>query len=290
MRAAVMAGAREPPGLATFARGRWRRQLAALELALPGQFTAPHGRLLALALEVIARMHRQIAELDEPIGALSTPVSPQIEQLSSIPGVEATSARMLLAEIGLAMSRFGADARLASWAGVCPGHDESAGQRRRGHPRHGHRSRRRVWVQGAWAARKTSTVLGRTCRRREARFGGKQAARAVAHRIVVMVSHLLAEGTVSDEERDNRRSPQQEARQRRRAVPAVQALGYRVTLERVGEPQRNHTPHQVDGKKRRPSAQNRAMACGDSFVSATRVFRGNESIYTSAVPCGILAA
>jgi transposase len=234
MLAALIAGERDPHVLATFARGRLRRKLAELELALQGQFTAHHGRLIALALEVIDLMNRQIAELDQQIGELITPLYPQIEQLISIPGVEATSARMILAEIGIDMSRFGSDARLASWAGVCPGNDESAGKRRRGHTRNGNRYLRRVLVQCTWAARKTSTFLGRTFRRLEARIGGKKAAMAVAHKILVIVYHLLAEGTVYDEERYNRLSPQQEERQRRRAVQALQALGYRVTLELVG--------------------------------------------------------
>jgi transposase len=234
MLAALIAGERDPHVLATFARGRLRRKLAALELALQGQFTAHHGRLIALALEVIDLMNRQIAELDQQIGELITPLYPQIEQLISLPGVEATAARMILAEIGIDMSRFGSAARLASWAGVCPGNDESAGKRRRGHTRNGNRYLRRVLVQCAWAARKTSTFLGRTFRRLEARLGGKKAAMAVAHKILVIVYHLLAEGTLYDEERYNRLSPQQEERQRRRAVQALQALGYRVTLELVG--------------------------------------------------------
>ena len=133
MLAALMAGERDPHGLATFARGRWRRQLAALVLAWQGQCTAHHGRLMALALEVIDRMPRHMVERDQPIGDLLPPLSPPIQPLIRLPGVEATSARMRLAEIGIAMSRLGSDARLASWAGVCPGHDESAGKRRRGH-------------------------------------------------------------------------------------------------------------------------------------------------------------
>lgn len=234
MLAAFMAGERDPHVLATFARGRLRRKLAALELALQGQFTAHHARLIALALEVIDLMNRQIAELDQQIGELLAPLYPQIEQLISMPGVEATAARAILAEIGTDMTRFGSDARLASWAGVCPGNHESAGKRRRGRTRPGHRYLRRVLVPCAWAARTTSTFLGRTFRRLEARLDGKKAAMAIAHKILVIVYHLLAEGTLYDEERHNRLSPQQEERQRRRAVQALQALGYRVTLELVG--------------------------------------------------------
>ena len=131
------------------------------------------------------------------------------------------------------MSRFGSDARPASWAGVCPENEESAGKRRRGCTRKGNRYLRRVLVQCAWAARKTPTYLGRTFRRLEARLGGKKAAMAVAHKILVIVYHLLAEGTLYGEEWDNRLQPRQEAQQRNRAMKALERLGYHVTLARV---------------------------------------------------------
>jgi transposase len=168
-RAAFMAGARDPHRRAPVARGRWRRQLAALELALQGQFTTPHARLMALALEGMDRMHRQLAALEPQRGELIAPLYPQIEPRLSLPGVEATAARARRAAIGTDMTRLGADARLASGAGGCPGTHASAGKRRRGRTRQGHRDLRRVVVPCAWAARKTSTVIGRTCRRLDAR-------------------------------------------------------------------------------------------------------------------------
>ena len=158
---------------------------------------------------------------------------PQIRQLDSLPGVDTTAARAILAEIGIDMSRFGADARLAAWAGVCPGNNESAGKRWRGRARKGNRSLRRVLVQWAWAARKTPTYLGRTFRRLEARLGGKKAAVAVAHKILVIVYHLLAEGTMYEETRYDHLQSSQEAYQRKRAVKALERLGYQVPLARV---------------------------------------------------------
>jgi transposase len=161
------------------------------------------------------------------------PWTPQREQRISIPGVEATAARAILAEIGAEMRHFESAARLASWAGVCPGNDESAGKRRSGRTRKGHRYLRRVLVPCAWAARKTPTFLGRTFRRLEARLGGKKAAMAVAHKMLVIVYHLLREGTFYDEERYDRLQTRQEERQQKRAVQALEHLGYRVTLEKV---------------------------------------------------------
>src|SRR5262245_64009542 len=124
-------------------------------------------------------LDRQIATLDQQIGVLVAPLQVQIAQLDSIPGVDIIAARDILAEIGTDMSRCGDAARLASWAGVCPGHHERAGKRYHGKTRKGHRYLRRVVVQCAWGARKTLTFLGRTFRRLAVRLGTKERALAV---------------------------------------------------------------------------------------------------------------
>jgi transposase len=233
MLAAVMAGERDPQALAGLALGRLRRQLPQLEVALTGQFTPHHATIMQASLALVDLLNRQIADLESQIGALVAPLEPQITQLDRIPGVDKTAARDILAEIGTDMSRFGSAPRLASWAGVGPGNNESAGKRRRGKSRQGNRYIWRVLVQCAWAARKTPTSLGRTFRRLEVRLGGKKAAVAVAHKILVIVYHLLSEGTVYDEERYDRLQPRQEAQQRQRAIKVLERLGYHVNLERV---------------------------------------------------------
>jgi transposase len=139
MLAALLAGERDPQKLAALALGVLRRKQSQLELALTGQFTDHHAWLIQGALERIDLLDRQITDLDQHIGELMAPLAPQLEQLTSIPGVEATAARAILAEIGTDMRRFGSAARLASWAGVCPGNDESAGKRRSGRTRQGNR-------------------------------------------------------------------------------------------------------------------------------------------------------
>src|SRR5262245_16036394 len=131
-----------------------------------------------------------MATLDQQIGALVVPLQ---AQLDSIPGVDIIAARDILAEIGTDMRRFGDAAHLASWAGVCPGNHESAGKRYRGKTCKGNRYLRRVLVQWAWGARKTPTFLGRTFRRLEVRLGKKAAALAIAHKLLVIVYHLLAD-------------------------------------------------------------------------------------------------
>ena len=129
------------------------------------------------------------------------------------------------------MSRFGGDTRLASWAGICPGNDETAGKRKSGKTRKGNRWLRRVLNQCAWATRKTDTYLGRTFRSLQARIGGKRAAVAIAHKILVIGYHLLDQGTCYEEDRYLRTNPRLEARWRTNAVHTLQRLGYTVTLD-----------------------------------------------------------
>jgi transposase len=105
--------------------------------------------------------------------------------------------------------------------------------RRAGRACQGNRDLRRVLVQCAWAARNTPTFPGRTCRRLEGRLGGKKAAMAVAHNILVIGYHLPLEGTCSEEARDDRLQDRQEEHQQTRAVKTLERLGYRVTWERL---------------------------------------------------------
>lgn len=236
MRAALSAGARDPPPRAALAWGKLRRKGPELALALTGPCTDHHGRLIQAALDLIDLRNRQMADLAQQVGALLGRWAPQIEPRTSSPGVEALAARTILAESGTQRSRCGSEARRASWAGMCPGQNASAGQRRRGTTRQGHRSLRRVFVPGAWTTRQTPTLLGRTFRRLGGRLGGQQAARAVGHNILVIVYHLLAEGTCYAEARDTHLPPRQEAQQRPRARKALARLGSHVTLARVASP------------------------------------------------------
>jgi transposase len=206
------ARARTPTTLAALARGVLRRKQPPLELAQTGPCTDHHAWLIQGALERIELLERHMTNLDQHGGALMAPLAPQMEQLASIPGVAATAARAILAEIGTEMRHCGSAARLASWTGVCPGNDESAGKRLSGRTRQGNRYLRRVLVQCAWAARKTPSFPGHTFRRLEGRLGGKQAAMAVAHKMLVIGYHFLLEGTRDEEARYNRLQDRQEER------------------------------------------------------------------------------
>jgi len=176
-----------------------------------------------------------MADRNEQIRQAMEPLAPQLEPLQRLPGIQAITARDILAESGTAMHRFGSAKRLASWAGMAPGTNARAGKRRQGRPRKGHRSLRRVWVPCAWAARKTPTCLGRTLRRFESRLGRKQAAMAVAQTIVMIISHGLMDGTFYEASRDDHHEAREEERAKQRAIATLERLGYAVARSPVHE-------------------------------------------------------
>jgi transposase len=233
LRNTVVGGARDPAKLSAMALGSLRGQIPQLAVALEGQFTEHHATLIAGALELVDGLSRQIAEIDQPLRELLSEMAPPLEQLGSIPGISDITARDSIAAIGVDRRRFGSASRLASWAGLSPGHNESAGKRHKGRTCKGNRSLRRVLVPCAWATRKTATFLGRPFRRLETRLGSKQAAMAVAHQIVGIIYHLLLEGTLYEEERYDRLLPRQEERERKQALKALERLGYAVPLDKV---------------------------------------------------------
>jgi len=230
---ALVKGDRDPKALSQLAKGVLRRKIPQLEAALEGTFTDHHAFLIRLNLELIDHTNAQIAQLDERIGELMEPMQKEAELLKSIPGVHHKAARTILSEIGLDMSRFVSASRLASWAGICPGNNESAGKRRSGKIRKGNRYLKRVLTECSWAAGKTDTFLGHTFRRLQARIGGKKAAVAVGHKILVIVFHLLNEETMYDDGRYNRPNPKQKERQLNRAISTLQQLGYEVNLTSI---------------------------------------------------------
>ncbi len=227
---ALISGERDPKRLSALALGLLRRKVPQLELALAGTFTDHHAGMLRLSLEQIDLLSRQIGEVEAHMAHLAEPLSAELEQLTSIPGVDRTAALAIIGEIGVDMSGFGSAKRLASWTGICPGNNESAGKRKSGRARKGNRYLKRILVQCAWAARKTQSYLGQTFRTLEARIGGKKAAVAVGHKILVIAYHLLTEGTYYEEERYNRPNPRLERRRAMRALATLRHLGYTVDL------------------------------------------------------------
>lgn len=258
----------DPAALSELARGRLRKKRDALEQALTGTVRDHHRFLVAQHLTQIDFLDQQIAAFDEQITAamqdMSQPpdepgpsqpdasqvvvMSPEdttapltweaaVALLDTIPGVGSRSAEMILAEIGLDMSRFPSEAHISSWAKLSPGNNESAGKRHSGAIGHGNRWLRTVMVQVAWAAvRVKKSYLSSFYHRLAARRGAKRAIIAVAHRILIAIYHMLKKQEpykdLGATYLDERNKPKVVSRMKHR----IEQLGYRVTIEPVTVP------------------------------------------------------
>lgn len=259
---AIVQDQADPATLAELARGRLRSKSQALEQALTGVVRNHHRFMIAQHLTQIDFLDQQIAEFDQHIAMImqdlppddpesaqpvqdqspiATPDEPPVltwdaavALLDTIPGVGPRSAEMILAEIGLDMSRFPSEAHLSSWAKISPGNNESAGKRYSSSIGHGNRWLRTVLVQVSWAAVKVKkSYLSSFYHRLAARRGAKRAIIAVAHRILIAIYHMLTEREPFKDlgvtYLDERNKPRVINRAKRR----IEQLGYRVTIEPI---------------------------------------------------------
>jgi transposase len=230
----LVAGEDDPAVLAQLARGRLRDKIAELERALRGQVRAVHRTLLKLHLEHIDDLNAKITALSEEIDRLLDPFD-QIEaiaRLDAIPGVNAQIAQVIVSELGLDMTRFPTAAHAASWAGVAPRREESAGRQRSTKTRKGNPYLKTILVQAAHAAgRRKDNFLGAQFRRLAARRGKQRAAVAVAHSILVIAYHMLQRGTAYVELGGDYFDKRNEQPLQQSLVKRLERLGLKVTLE-----------------------------------------------------------
>jgi transposase len=228
---ALVGGTTEPAALAQLARGRLREKIPQLEQALSGQFSAHQRFLIAQQLAHIDFLDASLERLSAEIGERLRPFEPEMERLQTIPGVGRRTAEVLLAEIGADLSRFPTARHLASWAGLCPGNDESAGKRRSGRTRKGSPWLRTALVEAARAAARTKdTYPAAQYRRLAARRGAKRAAVAVAHSLLAMVYALLTQRVTYHELGGQYFDERDRLAVQRRLVRRLEALGYTVSL------------------------------------------------------------
>jgi transposase len=228
---ALVQGQMSAEAMAQLARGRLREKIPHLERALAGRF-GPHQRfLIAQQLAQIDFLDELIAQGSREIAERMRPFAEELARLDTIPGMDRRGAENIRAEIGTDLSRFPSADHLASWAGMVPGSNESAGKPRRGKTRKGDPWLRTALIQAAHAAGRTKdTYLRAQDRRLAARRGKKKAAVAVGHSILVIADHLLTRhiddqdlGPHSFAERDREAV-------KRRLVRRLEDLGDAVTV------------------------------------------------------------
>jgi transposase len=232
---ALIGGERDSEALADLARGRMRPKIPGLVQAMIGRFGEHHAFLCRMHLDRIDALTRDIATLSTRIDFLMAPFRDALRLLDTIPGVNQTVAEVIIAETGADMSRFPTPRHLASWAGVCPGNHESGGRRKSGKTRKGDH-----WLTGSLgvavlaAGRGTDTYLAAQYARLIRRLGNKQKAIvALQHSMLTAVWHMLSNDTEYHDLGGDyylRRDPD---RERRRAVSALNKLGYAVTLNPI---------------------------------------------------------
>jgi transposase len=229
---ALIAGETDPAKLADLARKRLREKIPALRLALHGKVTAHHRFLLRLHLDHLTQLEALIGRLGTRIEEALAPFAPAVERLQTIPGISQRTAETVVAEVGPDGGPFATAEHLASWAGMCPGNDESAGKRRSGRSTKGNRWLKRILVQAAWAASHTKdTYLAAQYRRLAKRRGRKKALVAVGHTLLVIIYHVLKRGTSYTELGADYLDRLEPERLTRQLVNRLEKLGHKVTLE-----------------------------------------------------------
>lgn len=229
---ALVAGERDPVVLANMAKGRLRNKIPELTEALTGRFSEHHAFLVQIQLDLIDQRAKAIEEITSRIEVMMEPFRHARDLIATIPGISTKVADVIIAETGADMSRFPSAGHLASWAGVCPGSNESAGRVKSTRTRPGN-----PYLKGALgiaamsAARSHDTYYAAKYRRIASRRGPVKAVVAIEHAMLIAVWNMLQTGETFNEPGGDFYSKRNPEKAKRRAVDQLRNLGYTVTLE-----------------------------------------------------------
>lgn len=243
---AIIQGEEDPEKLAELARARLREKIPQLKRALTARITAHHRFMLSTLMTQLHCIESLITSAEAQIAMVMQELDNEddsedeadlgwqaaVQLLTSIPGVETQAAENILVEIGLDMKQFPTAANLASWAGVSPGNNESAGKRRSGQTTKGNKWLLRSLTQAAWAASRTKdTYFAAKYRRLASRRGKKRAIVAIGHTMLRVIYHMLSKRVPYQDlgaDYFNRLDPE---RQIAHHVKRLEQLGLAVTVE-----------------------------------------------------------
>jgi transposase len=234
---ALIEGQRDPAQLAELAKRRLRLKIPALTEALTGRFSAHHAFLARVHLDLIDKHTQAIDQVTARIEVVIKPFRGFRELITTIPGISTAVADVITAETGADMTRFPTAGHLASWAGTCPGSNESAGKVKSTKTRPGN-----PYLKGALgivaltAARNKNTYLGVKYRRIAARRGPMKALVAVEHAVLVAIWNMTRTGELYNDPGPDYYTRLNPERAKRRALDQLRAMGYDVTLNPLEAP------------------------------------------------------
>jgi transposase len=224
----------DPKQLSQLAKASLKNKRTELTASLNGSYSEHFRWLLSEAVQELACLDGKLEQVDRRLAKQLQPHADLILRLCTIPGVDFTTAAVILAEVGFDMSRFPDSAHLASWAGLSPGNNESAGKRYSGSTCKGNRYLRRILTQSAWSLmRKKNCYLTALFRRVSVKGGRKKAALAVAHRMLIIAWHIIQDGTVYEELGGNHYDRPHPDRSARRLIKRLEQIGFQVTVKQA---------------------------------------------------------
>lgn len=195
-------GVTDPVELAKQARGSLVSKTSELEMALRGRFNPHHKYMLQLIMDTIREHNQIIEQMEKKLEASILPYQNKVELLQTIPGISRISAIGIISEIGVDMDKFISAKHLASWAGVCPGNNESAGKKLSARSTQGNKYLKTTLIEASWACSHTkNTYLSFKYYLISKRRGKKKAALAVGHQILIAAFHILRDNTPYKEPR-----------------------------------------------------------------------------------------
>jgi transposase len=229
---ALIDGETDPRQLASLAHYRIQASPEDLAEALHGRVTVHHRFMLRLHLQQITGLEQAVTDLDARIQEMLRPFRAAIDLLVTMPGIKATAAAVIVAEIGADMTRFPTAGHLLSWAGLCPRLDESAGKRRSNRTRRGTPWLKTTLVQVAWAAARTKkSYFHGQFLRLKSRRGPKKAILAVAASMLTDIYIMLRDGVFFEDLGDQYFAQRDKVRLTNRLLKRLRDLGVQVEVK-----------------------------------------------------------